>query len=86
MAEGDCSTPGNRVDSDVHDPRGELVRHIVLPAGNLRTAITQHLDENGRGLDRTTLHLLAATRDILGDISRKGADIAVQPERVLPDS
>lgn len=86
MAEGDRSNSGNPIGTDFHNPRGELFRHVVLPAGNLQTAIMQHLDENGRGLDQTTLHLLAATRDILGDISRKGADIAVQPDPQSPSS
>lgn len=58
------------------DTSGELYRHVVLPAGNLQTAIDQHLDQNGSGLDLTTLYLLSATRDILGDISRKGVDLA----------
>ncbi|MEM7236642.1 MAG: hypothetical protein AAF501_02280 [Pseudomonadota bacterium] len=58
------------------DQCGELYRHVVLPAGNLRCAIDQYMNENGRGLDGTTLSLLAATRDILGDISRKGTALA----------
>ncbi|MEM7177642.1 MAG: hypothetical protein AAGD47_16115 [Pseudomonadota bacterium] len=86
MAECNRDKPGVRAGIGFSDPSGELFRHVVLPAGNLQNAIKQHLDENGPGLDQTTLHLLAATRDILGDISRKGAHIAIQPELQTADT
>ncbi|MBY8975455.1 hypothetical protein KHP62_06540 [Rhodobacteraceae bacterium NNCM2] len=76
MAANDHATDREQPARAGRAQRGELMRHIVLPADNLQSAIDQHLGENGTALDAATLHLLAATRDILGDISRKGTDIA----------
>lgn len=58
------------------DHRGDLYRNVVLPAGNLQVAIEQYIHENGRSLDPSTLTLLSATKEVLGEISRSASAIA----------
>ncbi|MEM9096986.1 MAG: hypothetical protein AAGC79_00560 [Pseudomonadota bacterium] len=55
---------------------GELLRHVVLPAGNLRSTLSDYIAAHRAGLDDMTLTLLQATGDVLEEISQKGRAIA----------
>lgn len=57
---------------------GDLILHVVLPAGNLECLISRHLDKQGVRLDSATRALLAMARDGFNDIARNGTDLAVR--------
>ncbi|MEM9044715.1 MAG: hypothetical protein AAGC81_08455 [Pseudomonadota bacterium] len=55
---------------------GELLRHVVLPAGNLRLALADYIANHRSDLDQSTVTLLQATGEVLEEISMKGRAIA----------
>ena len=55
---------------------GELLRHVVLPAGNLRSALADYVAHHRGGLDEEILTLLTASAQVLDEISQKGRAIA----------
>ncbi|MEM8791549.1 MAG: hypothetical protein AAGE80_08015 [Pseudomonadota bacterium] len=76
--------PPHATDDLASERCGDLLRHVVLPAGNLKSALTDYIATHRAGLDDQTLMVLRATQDVLDDISRKGRAIASDEMKGMP--
>lgn len=65
---------------------GDLIRYVVLPAGNLEMALSLYLEDQGQRLDTSTRALLAGARDGIRGIAQHGISLARQHDDPFDDA